>query len=88
MQCRPCKGGQLFHGLIMITLTPNEMSYIDYLITYEMHSIERKLDRLDRISDMLDDREKVFDLKSRYALLEGIQRKLVTEYLTYPLKIT
>ena len=88
MQCRPCKGGQLFHGLIMIILTPNEMSYIDYLITYEMYSIERKLDRLDRISDMLDDWEKVFDLKSRYVLLEGIQKKLVMEYLTYPLKIT
>ena len=64
------------------------MSYIDYLITYEMHSIERKLDRLDRISDMFEEREKVFDLKSRYALLEGIQKKLVAEYLTYPLNIT
>lgn len=87
-QCRPCQGGQLLHGLIMITLTPNEMSYLDYLITYEIESIDRQLSRIDRLSDRFDGRNKIFDLNARLSLLKGIQDKLITEYLTYPLKIT
>ena len=64
------------------------MSYLDYLITYEIESIDRQLSRIDRLSDRFDERNKIFDLNARLSLLKGIQDKLITEYLTYPLKIT